>query len=211
MCPRIGVTRVSKASRHRGHGANDDSAAGHDRRSGVIRCHCAVVSLAGWRPRQAQDIAPVIVVETSKGTFAFETFPSEAPMTVAHIVELVKSGFYDGQRVHRALPGFVVQFGDPQTRDLGEAGAVGPRGRRRRAASRLVSPRSRRSGRTGKGAVGVAHLGDPAKADSQIYITLAHRPDLDGQYAVFGQVVDGADVPALLEVGDVISRVFVKP
>ena len=42
----------------------------------------------------------------------------------------------------------------------------------------------------------MAHMGDPAKADSQIYITLAPRPDLDGQYAVFGQVVEGDDVPA---------------
>src|SRR6266550_5934148 len=63
---------------------------------------------------------PVIVVDTSKGTFAFETFPNEAPKTVAHIVALAQRGFYDGQRVHRALPGFLVQFGDPQTRDVSQ-------------------------------------------------------------------------------------------
>ena len=66
----------------------------------------------------AQPAGPVIVVETSKGTFEFETYPSEAPKTVAHIVELVKRGFYDGQRIHRALPGFLVQWGDPKSRDL---------------------------------------------------------------------------------------------
>ena len=57
----------------------------------------------------------------------------------------------------------------------------------------------------------MAHMGDPAKADSQFYVTLANRPDLDGQYAVFGQVIDGAEVPETLQVGDLITRVSVKP
>src|SRR5581483_3340171 len=65
----------------------------------------------------AQGAAPVIVVETSKGTFSIETFPEDAPKTVAHIVELASRGFYDGQRVHRALPGFLVQWGDPRSTD----------------------------------------------------------------------------------------------
>lgn len=56
----------------------------------------------------------------------------------------------------------------------------------------------------------MAHMGDPAKADSQIYITLAPRPDLDGRYAVFAHVVEGEDVPARLQVGDEIRRVFVR-
>jgi len=62
----------------------------------------------------SQSAAPVIVVETSKGTFEFETYPVEAPKTVAHVVDLVKRRFYDGQRLHRALPGFLVQWGDPR-------------------------------------------------------------------------------------------------
>jgi len=60
---------------------------------------------------------PVIVVETARGAFAFEMFPNEAPKTVAHVLQLVRKGFYDGQRFHRALPGFVVQWGDPRSRD----------------------------------------------------------------------------------------------
>src|SRR5688572_24059821 len=66
----------------------------------------------------ASDAAPVIVVETERGTFAFETFPKEAPKTVAHIVALVKRNFYNGQRIHRVAPNFVIQFGDPNTRDF---------------------------------------------------------------------------------------------
>jgi hypothetical protein len=60
----------------------------------------------------------IVVVETEKGTFEFETYPNEAPKTVAHILGLVNKRFYNGQRVHRVVPGFVMQFGDQQTRDM---------------------------------------------------------------------------------------------
>ena len=164
---------------------------------------------AAQLPNRPPKPIPVIVVETSKGTFAFETFPNEAPKTVAHIVALVGKGFYDGQRVHRALAGFLVQFGDPQSRDLalrdhwgrGDAASSGsPIG-----VAEITKKRTHQAG-----AVGVAHMGNPAKGDSQIYITLAPRPDLDGQYAVFGRVIEGADVPATLQVGDEIRRVYVR-
>ncbi len=150
-----------------------------------------------------------MVVETSKGTFVFETFPEEAPSTVAHVVALVRQGFYNGQRVHRAMSGFVVQFGDPQSRDFslrerwGRGGAAGngvPVG--------VAEITTRR--RHQRGAVGMAHMGDPAKAESQIYVTLANRSELDGRYAVIGQVIAGLDVPSRLEVGDEIRRVFVR-
>ena len=56
----------------------------------------------------------------------------------------------------------------------------------------------------------MAHMGNPALADSQIYITLADRPDLNGRYAVFGRVVAGEDTPARLERGDIVKRMYVK-
>jgi cyclophilin family peptidyl-prolyl cis-trans isomerase len=56
----------------------------------------------------------------------------------------------------------------------------------------------------------MAHLGDPSKADSQMFISLADRPDLDGRYAVFAQVIDGEEVPARLQVGDTIVRMYVR-
>jgi cyclophilin family peptidyl-prolyl cis-trans isomerase len=151
----------------------------------------------------------VVVVETSKGTFVFETYPEEAPVTVAHVVSLVRQRFYDGQRVHRAIPGFVVQFGDPQTRDLERRhswgrGAAGGSGTQVGVAE-ITTRRLHR-----RGAVGMAHMGDPAKADSQVYVTLAPRPDLDGRYVVFGGVISGLDVPSRLAVGDEIRRVFIR-
>jgi cyclophilin family peptidyl-prolyl cis-trans isomerase len=157
----------------------------------------------------AQGVAPVIVVETSRGTFSFETFPNDAPVTVAHVVALVKSGFYDGQRVHRAIPGFVVQFGDPQTRDP-SARQLWGRGTAAGSGKPIGAAEISRRRIHVKGAVAMAHMGDPAKADSQLYVTLTNRPDLDGQYAVFGQVIDGQEVVESLQVGDPIARMYIK-
>ena len=158
---------------------------------------------------RAQGPAPLIVVETTKGTFAFETFPKEAPVSVAHIAGLARSGFYDGQRVHRAVPGFLMQFGDPQTRDL-EKRAVWGKGPQASSGTPIgLAEVNLKRGNVAM-AVGLAHMGEPAKADSQLYILLDARPELDGQYAVIGRVVEGEDVPARLQVGDQIRRVFVR-
>jgi peptidyl-prolyl cis-trans isomerase B (cyclophilin B) len=169
---------------------------------------CAPLGAAQIPPRPPKPI-PIIVVDTSKGTFAFETYPNEAPKTVAHIVALAQKGFYDGQRVHRALPGFLVQFGDPQTREVSLRDRWG-RGAAASSGTPIGVAEISRKRLHQAGAVGIAHMGNPAKGDSQIYITLAPRPDLDGQYAVFGRVVEGGDVPARLQVGDEIQRVYVR-
>ncbi len=152
---------------------------------------------------------PVIVVETTKGTFAFETYPNEAPKTVAHVVELVKRGFYDGQRVHRAVPGFVIQWGDPQTRDAARQADWG-RGPGASSGKPVGVAEITKKRTHTRGAVGLSHQGDPARADSQLYVTLAVRRDLDGKYAVFGRLIDGEDVPERIQVGDLIRRMYVK-
>ena len=152
---------------------------------------------------------PVIVVETSKGTFLFETYPNEAPKTVAHIVELVKRGFYDGQRFHRAAPGFVIQWGDPQSRDLSKE-AVWGRGRGAASGTPIGAAEISKKRTHTRGAVAVSHPGNPALADSQIYVTLADRQDLNGRYTVFGRVISGADVPERLQKADVIRRMYVR-
>jgi peptidyl-prolyl cis-trans isomerase B (cyclophilin B) len=165
--------------------------------------------LIGAAGPRAQAGAPVIVVETAKGTFAFETYPNEAPKTVAHIVELVKAGFYDGQRIHRALPGFLVQWGDPRSRDLAQQSEWG-RGAAASSGKPIgISEMSKKRTHVA-GAVGVAHAGDPSLADSQIYVTLAPRPDLNIHYTVFGRVIEGEDVPARLQAGDAIRRMSVR-
>ena len=150
---------------------------------------------------------PVIVVETEKGTFEFETYPNEAPKTVAHIVNLVNTKFYNGQRVHRVVPGFVIQMGDPQTRDMtkqamwGNGGSGKPIG-----AAEITKTRTHAA----KGMVAMAHAGDASKADSQFYVTLAPQTRLDADYAVFGKVISGMDVVEKIQAPDRNIRVTVR-
>jgi cyclophilin family peptidyl-prolyl cis-trans isomerase len=157
-------------------------------------------------PAKSPDAGALIVLETIKGPIVIETYPKEAPKTVEHILALVKRNFYNGLRVHRVVKGFVVQFGDPQTRDMtkkafwGTGGSGKPIG--------VAEANSKRPHRLG--AVAMAHAGDPRGADSQMYITLAPQPRLDGDYTVFGQVIAGMDVVNALAVDDLIRRASVK-
>ena len=152
---------------------------------------------------------PVIVVDTTKGIFEIETYPNEAPKTVAHVVGLVAQRFYDRQRVHRAVPGFVVQWGDPRSRDTNDSTEWGL-GPDASSGTPIGAAEITRKRLTTKGAVAIAHQGIPAQGDSQIFVTLADRPDLNGKYAVFGRVVTGEDVPGRLERGDLIRRMYLK-
>jgi peptidyl-prolyl cis-trans isomerase B (cyclophilin B) len=167
-----------------------------------------VVALAPLPAAQTRP-APVIVVETAKGTFAFETYPREAPKTVAHLLALVRRGFYDGQRIHRAVPGFVVQWGDPQSRDLSKEADWG-RGQAASSGQPIGASEISKKHTHTAGAVAMAHPGNPAASDSQLYVTLARRADLDGYYTVFGHVIEGEDVPGKLQRGDVITRMYVR-
>jgi cyclophilin family peptidyl-prolyl cis-trans isomerase len=151
--------------------------------------------------------APVLVFETVKGTIEIETYPDEAPKTVEHIVALVRRRFYNGLRVHRVVPDFVVQFGDPQTRNMTRRDTWGSGGSGTPIGVSEVSPKHKHR----LGAVAVAHPGDPSRADSQIYISFGPQPDLDPDYTVFGQVVSGIDVARNLAVTDVIRSATVKP
>ena len=168
---------------------------------------CSLVGVAAQQ--KSPGAGPIVVLETAKGTIEFETYPEEAPKTVAHIVDLAKRGFYDGQRVHRAVPGFVVQWGDPRSRDLDRQADWG-RGPDASSGTPVgVSEITKKHPHTA-GAVALAHPGLPSKGDSQIYVTLADRPDLNGKYTVFGRLIEGADVPPRLERGDVVTRMYVR-
>jgi len=149
---------------------------------------------------------PIVVLETAKGTIEFETYPEEAPKTVARVLELVKKNFYTGLRFHRAEPNFVIQVGDQMSRDMsridywGRGGSGTPSG-----IAEITKKR-----RNVAGAVGMAHTGDPKLADSQFYITRRNAPELDGKYTVFGKVLKGMDVVAKIQKGDVLKRAYLK-
>lgn len=161
-------------------------------------------SLSGQSPA-----GPVIVLDTARGIVEIETFPVEAPKSVAHVLELVKNGFYDGQRVHLVRPDFIVQFGDPLSRDPSRRTLWGRHAGANSGEPIGIAELSRKYTHV-RGTVGLAHTGDPKGADSQLYITLSPQPQLDGAHAVIGRVVQGDDVLGRLVVGDVIRRAWVR-
>ena len=168
------------------------------------------VLLGAPAPSDAQTkspgAGPVIVLDTAKGSIEFETYPDEAPKTVAAIVALVKKNFYNGLRFHRAEPKFLVQVGDPVSRDVSRESWWGRQGSGRAIGVSEITKKRRNV----RGAVAMAHSGNPAHADSQFYILMRAAPELDGKFAVFGRVVAGMDVVDRLKRSDVLKKAFVK-
>ena len=159
----------------------------------------------------AKGALPVVVFETAKGSFEVEFYPTEAPKSVEHILPLVRRNVHPGLRVHRFVEGFVVQFGDPQTRDMTKKANWGSGGSGRTIGAAEISPK--RPHKLGAVALAYASRGGPTSADSQLYVCLngpARYSALEGDYAVIGQVVSGMDVVQQLRELDIIKRASVK-
>ena len=129
-----------------------------------------------------------ILLNTSKGEIIINLMPEIAPVHVARIVELVKSGFYDGVIFHRIIPGFMAQTGDPKGNGTGGSG------------TNLKAEFS--DYKYINGTVGMARTMDPNSADSQFFICFDGCGHLTGQYTVWGQVETGMEVVEALNVGE---------
>ena len=129
-----------------------------------------------------------ILLNTSKGEVIINLMPEIAPVHVARIVELVKSGFYDGIIFHRIIPGFMAQTGDPKGNGTGGSG------------TNLKAEFS--DYKYINGTVGMARTMDPNSADSQFFICFDGCGHLTGQYTVWGQVETGMEVVEALNVGE---------
>jgi len=159
----------------------------------------AVVVAQGAKAQTAQ------VTMESGGQVTLEFWPDVAPRHVKNFVELASKGFYDGQRVHRVEPNFVVQFGDPQSKTLAmdhpKMGSGGPG--HTVAAEFNKKPFDR-------GVLGMARTSDPNSAGSQVYIMLGDSHFLNGQYTAFGRVTKGMDVVDKIKVGDRIKSIKIQ-
>lgn len=138
----------------------------------------------------------VATIITDKGSIVAELYP-DAPQGVNNFVTLAKNGYYDGLTFHRVEPGFVIQGGDPNGDGTGGPGYTVP--------AEITHTHSR-------GALAWARTGDQVNPErrssgSQFYITLQDTPFLDGQYSVFGQVIEGLDIIDKIAVGDKIQRI----
>jgi peptidyl-prolyl cis-trans isomerase B (cyclophilin B) len=127
------------------------------------------------------------VIETKFGKITLKFFPDVAPKHVNSFIELASEGFFDGTTFHRVVPGFVIQGGDPNSKsdDRSKHGTGGPGYTLKAEFSKLPHT---------KGTLSMARAGDPNSAGSQFFICVADAPFLDGQYTVFGEVIDGMNV-----------------
>ena len=129
------------------------------------------------------------VVETSKGAFVVELLPEAAPNHVGYFMELAKKGAFNGTTFHRALRLGLVQAGDPISKDPAKRALYGTGGLG-------VLQFHKNDLKHVRGAVSaVLRPGEPDSAGSQFFVCISDQPTLDGQYTVFGRVVEGLEVP----------------
>ena len=126
------------------------------------------------------------VIETKFGKIELKFFPEVAPNHVNNFIELAKKGFYDGTTFHRVIPGFMIQGGDPNSKDPDRKkhGMGGP-GHTVKAEFNQTPHK--------RGILSMARSADPDSAGSQFFICVADAPFLDRQYTAFGQVTSGME------------------
>ncbi len=169
----------------------------------------------GTASDEGSKTVPTATVKTNKGTFTITFFPEKAPKHVESFLKLSREGFYDGNKVHRYEPNFVVQMGDPQTSALSredviakKPGATGPLGT---GGPGFTLPAEFNDEPHVPGTVAMARSQDPNSAGSQFYIVVGPASFLDGQYTVFGKVTEGYDeVASKLRVGDEIESITIN-
>jgi peptidyl-prolyl cis-trans isomerase B (cyclophilin B) len=146
-------------------------------------------------------------IETSKGTLVAELYEKEAPGTVGNFEKLANSGFYDGVKFHRVIPDFVVQGGDPLSRDLPEGdGRIGTGG----PGYRIKCETAGNPHKHQVGALSMAHAGKDT-GGSQFFLVLSEQNTrhLNGVHTVFGQIREGLDVLKTLRQNDIMNKVRV--
>lgn len=145
--------------------------------------------------------------ETTKGTIVAELFGAEAPKTVENFEKLANSGFYDGVKFHRVIPEFVVQGGDPLSRDLPDGdrrvGTGGP-------GWNIPCETAGNPKKHAVGALSMAHAGKNT-GGSQFFMVLSesNTRHLNGVHTVFGQITTGLDVMATIVQNDAMTTVRV--
>jgi peptidyl-prolyl cis-trans isomerase B (cyclophilin B) len=129
----------------------------------------------------------IAVMQTNLGTITLKFFPELAPKHVESFKKLARSGYFDGTKFHRVIPGFMIQGGDPNSKsdDRSRHGTGGPG---------YTVPAEFNSTPHDRGILSAARTSDPNSAGSQFFLMVARAPHLDNQYTVYGQVIEGMDV-----------------
>jgi peptidyl-prolyl cis-trans isomerase B (cyclophilin B) len=143
---------------------------------------------AAAEPANADSKSPHVLVKTKFGEMEIVLFPDLAPKHVESFLKLAKSGFYNGTIFHRIIPGFMIQGGDPLTKDPANRSRYGTGG------PGYNLPAEFNKVAHEKGILSAARTADPNSAGSQFFIMVDKAPHLDGQYTVFGEIVKGLEV-----------------
>src|SRR5437773_10003540 len=136
----------------------------------------------------------VAVIKTSEGEMLVQFWTDAAPNTIDNFKKLARSGFYDGTIFHRIVKGFMIQGGDPNSKDPAKESRYGQGG----PGYKIKAEFNDRSHE--RGVISMARSSDPDSAGSQFFICLASVPRLDHQYTTFGKLIKGDDV--LGRIGD---------
>jgi len=131
------------------------------------------------------DVAVISIKDM--GTIRVELLPEIAPRTVANFEKLAGKGFYVGTTFHRVIPGFMIQGGDPQSKN------IDPRDDGKGGPGYTISDEFNRFPHT-RGVISMANTGYPDSGGSQFFIVHKDAPHLDGKYSAFGRVIDGIEV-----------------
>jgi len=140
------------------------------------------------------NVKEVAVLKTSQGEMVIEFWTDVAPNTVENFKKLAKKGFYDGTAFHRIIKGFMIQGGDPNTKDLAAEASYGTGGPGYQIKAEFNSRHH------GRGVISMARSASPDSAGSQFFICLGDANSLDNQYTAFGKLIKGDDV--LEKLGD---------
>src|SRR5688572_12050593 len=142
------------------------------------------------KPEQtaAASTNEVAVIKTAHGEMVLEFWPDVAPKHVENFKTLAKKGFYDGTAFHRIYKGFMIQGGDPTTKDPTKESQYGKGGPGYTVKAEFNDRKHVR------GVLSMARSPDPNSAGSQFFIMLDANPGLDGQYTAFGKLIKGDDV-----------------
>lgn len=138
--------------------------------------------------KKAVSVNEVAVIKTTEGEMVAEFWADVAPKTVENFKNLAKKGFYDGTAFHRIIKGFMIQGGDPLTKDPAAEARWGTGD----PGYKIKAEFNQRP--HVKGVLSMARGGDPDSAGCQFFVCLAAAPHLDGQYTGFGKLIKGEDV-----------------
>lgn len=153
----------------------------------IILSYCTTMTQPLQNNQNTTSNSTIVVFETTKGNFEIELFDAQMPNTTANFKSLIAKKFYDGTRFHRVIKDFMIQGGDPLSKDLNMMTRWGTGG------SQKIRDEFAKGLSNKRGTIAMANAG-PNTGSSQFFVNVVNNNYLDGKHPVFGKVISGMDV-----------------